>query len=155
MHRKGGAMNTKYLFFLITLLLGGYSCSQTNKATSGTSADEINYDDLSMDRGKTIVQSVCITCHDPNSSKTDRFGPPLELVKRNYMSISDSERDFILKVTDFILRPSEEKAKLHDDVAYFGLMDPLGYSRTDVQSVALYIYRTELERPGWVDSKGE
>ncbi|GAB5410487.1 MAG: hypothetical protein BalsKO_28520 [Balneolaceae bacterium] len=146
-------MNIRYLFFLIALLLGSYSCSQTNKATSGTNIDEINYDELSLDRGKTIVETVCITCHHPQKSQSDRLGPPLELVKRNYLSISDGERDFILKITDFILRPSKEKASLHEDVDEFGLMDPLGYSKTDVQSVAMYIYRTELERPDWVDSE--
>ncbi|MEQ9307918.1 MAG: hypothetical protein RLN90_00580 [Balneolaceae bacterium] len=146
-------MNAKYLICFIALFMLSYSCSQTNKTTSDTTSDAINYDDLSLRKGRTIVESVCITCHDPTSSKSDRIAPPLELVKRNYLTVADNERDFIIKTTNFILTPSEEKAALHEDVDEFGLMDPLGYSKSDIQSVAMYIYRTELKRPDWVDSE--
>lgn len=149
--RKGDTMNAKYLFCFIALLMLSYNCSQTNKTTSSVNPSEINYEDLSLEKGKAIAESVCITCHDPIKPKMDRIAPPLELVKRNYVSITESEREFILLVTDFILSPTDEKAKLHEDVDIFGLMDPLGYSRTDVQSVAMYLYRTELEYPDWVE----
>ncbi len=148
-------MNTKYLVFYIALFLGVYSCSQTNKASSNSGSDEINYADLNLNTGRAIVQSVCITCHDPKNSRTDRIAPPLEMVKRNYLSISNSESEFINRVTSFVLYPTKEEAKLHKDVDQFGLMDPLGYSKQDVLSVALYLYRTELERPEWLDSEEE
>lgn len=148
-------MKTTYLVFFAGLFLWAYSCSQTNKTTSSPDSLKINYSELSLEKGKTIVQSVCITCHDPKNSKTDRIAPPLELVKRNYLSVANNERDFIRMVSDFILVPSQEEARLHEEVDEFGLMDPLGYSKTDIQSVAMYLYRTELERPDWVGPKDD
>ncbi len=146
-------MNAKYLFCFIALFVWGFSCSQTKETSYNPISDEINYDDLSLKSGKTIVQTVCITCHDPKKSKTDRIAPPLELVKRNYLTQSSNEDEFIQMITAFILTPTEEAAKLHNEVDEFGLMDPLGYSKKEIQSVAMYLYRTELERPNWVDSE--
>ena len=146
-------MNAKYLIFLVALFLLGYSCSQTKNTASNVSSDGINYAELNITKGKAIVQTVCITCHDPKNAKNDRIAPPLEIVKQNYLSQSENEKAFIKMVSDFILNPSEESAKLHSEVDEFGLMDPLGYSKNDIQSVALYLYRTELERPDWVESE--
>jgi len=146
-------MNAKYLFCFIALFVWGFSCSQTKETTLKTNSGEINYDELSFNSGKNIVQTVCITCHDPKNSTTDRIAPPLELVKRSYLMQSSNEEEFIRMISTFILTPSEEAAKLHSDVDEFGLMDPLGYSEKDIQGVAMYLYRTELERPDWVDSE--
>jgi len=146
-------MNTKYLFCFIALFVWGFSCSQTKETTFNSTTGDINYDELSFNSGKNIVQTVCITCHDPKNSKTDRIAPPLELVKRNYLMQTSNEDEFIRMISAFILTPTEEAAKLHNDVDEFGLMDPLGYSEKDLQSVALYLYRTELERPDWVESE--
>lgn len=149
-------MNTKYLFCLIAaLLIGSYSCSQTNKTTSNPPSGEIDFDALNMQTGKTIVESVCINCHDPEASVQDRIAPPLEIVKRNYLSVTETEREFITKITSFIMYPSVEEARLHSDIDEFGLMDPLGLSKEEVQSVAMYIYRTELDHPDWIRSENK
>ncbi|MBO6522959.1 MAG: hypothetical protein JJ971_03970 [Balneolaceae bacterium] len=136
---------------IAVLLIGSYSCSQTKKTTS----EDINFEALNMHDGKMIVESVCVTCHDPDASVQDRIAPPLEIIKRNYLSISETESEFIIRMTNFVVHPSPEEAMLHADVDEFGLMDPLGYSEQDIQSVAMYIYRTELEHPDWMNSENE
>lgn len=144
-------MIKKYIPLIIAMLLiGGYSCTQTNQTTSRSDPAEINFDELSMATGKEIVESVCISCHDPKNSVQDRIAPPLEIVKRNYLTISENERAFIANVTNFVMYPTVEQAKLHSDVEEFGVMDPLGFSKQEIQSVAMFIYRTELERPDWM-----
>tara|TARA_R110000868_G_scaffold306734_2_gene568072 strand:+ start:11613 stop:12065 length:453 start_codon:yes stop_codon:yes gene_type:complete len=148
-------MNTKYLFCFIALFLLGYSCSQTNKTASNANSSEINYGDLNLNKGKNIVQTVCITCHDPKASVSDRIAPPLEIVKRNYLATFEKERDFISSITNFIMHPTEEQARLHADIEENGLMDPLGYSEQEIQSVAMFIYRTNLERPDWLSSEDD
>ena len=126
------------------------SCSRTNEVTSNPSAMKIDFAALDMKTGETIVQTVCISCHDPKASVSDRIAPPLEIIKRNYLAVSENEREFIGKLTAFVLHPTEEQAELHSDIDEYGLMDPLGYSKEEIQSVAMFIYRTELERPDWM-----
>lgn len=147
-------MTTRFLICLIAaMLIGSYSCSQTRKTSSAPSPDDIDLSALDMQTGKAIVQSVCITCHDPTASVSDRIAPPLEIVKRNYLATSEKERDFIFSISNFIMHPTEEQARLHADIEENGLMDPLGYSEQEIQSVALFIYRTNLERPDWLNSE--
>ena len=148
-------MNTQLVLCLAMLLLWNYGCRQTDKIASNYNNAVINYEQLDLKKAETIVQAVCHNCHDPSAGKTNRIAPPLELAKRNYLAVTNNEEEFVHKMVRFIMHPAEEQAELHQDVEEYGLMDPLGYSLTDIQSVAVYIYRTELERPDWVDDEGD
>ncbi len=147
-------MKKQLVLCLSILLLWNYGCRQTDKTTSDYKNAAINYEQLDLKRGENIVQTVCNSCHDPSAEKTNRIAPPLELAKRNYLAVTNTEEEFVKKMVRFIMNPTEEEAELHQDVEEYGLMDPLGYSLTDIQSVAVYIYRTELEWPEWMDEEG-
>ena len=146
-------MKTQLVLCLSILLLWNYGCRQTDKTTSDYKNAAINYEQLDLKRGENIVQTVCNSCHDPSAAKTNRIAPPLELAKRNYLAVTNTEEEFAKKMVRFIMSPTEEEAELHKEVEEYGLMDPIGYSLTDIQSVAVYIYRTELEWPDWMDEK--
>lgn len=145
-------MKTQLVLCLAILLLWNYGCRQTDKAASNHNNAIINYEQLDLKKAENIVQAVCHNCHDPSAGETNRIAPPLELAKRNYLAVTNTEQEFVNKMVGFILNPTEEEAELHKEVEEYGLMDPLGYSITDIQSVAVYIYRTELERPDWLDN---
>lgn len=148
-------MNTRQILavFVLSSFIGItlYSCSpDKNKNNSDQLSATLSEE---MKQARNVVETVCQNCHSPSASLEDRIAPPLELAKRMYLAATDSvEEDFVNKVVDFVLYPTEEQSVLHEEVGNYGIMDPIGYSKEEITNIALFIYRYELERPEWLDN---
>lgn len=133
---------------LTAFLLVFSACSQKQEATVDTM--ETDFEMVEMTTAKMNLEEVCNVCHSPTAAPDDRLAPPMEIVKRNYISLTNSKEEFSEKMVQFILRPSAEQSELHSDVEEFGLMDPVGFSEADIREIAEYIYDNELEKPDWL-----
>ena len=136
---------------VLIVLIASWGCNKKKTEETGNPIPQNSELTVSEHlKASEIITSVCENCHDPSSHPDDRLAPPLEIAKRNYLEASSSKDEFVEMITNFILAPDEEKAKLHSDIEEFGLMDPIGYSEEEIRLVAIYIYETELEKPDWL-----
>ncbi|MCB9226715.1 MAG: DUF3365 domain-containing protein [Chitinophagales bacterium] len=124
------------------------SCTQANNnevAVNVSEKSETYYE------GLKIVDQNCITCHLPKAGMDNRIAPPLFAVKQHYYTKGMQETEFIKNMTDFLLSPKIEHSKMPNAIEKFGLMPNLGMNKEQYEAVALYIYRAELEKPGWFE----
>ena len=136
---------------LIGLLMWGVACSNTKQEKQNEEMQNVDLVISEMVNAKQNVETVCLACHHPSASPDDRIAPPLEIAKRNYLASTNSEEAFVEKMVQFILNPNAEQSLMHSDVEQYGLMDPVGFSKQDVQEIAEYIYNTDLEKPAWLN----
>ena len=138
-------------FFSILLISIMVSISCSEHYRSKNSSQRLQNNEVQASEAKEILTTVCQSCHHPSAAPNDRFAPPLQVAKLNYLALSNDKAEFVELWSDFILAPSPEKAKLHSDVDEFGMMDPLGYSEDQIRSIAIFVYDNELERPDWLE----
>ena len=149
-------MHKRYSFFIplvLGLVMMWWGCSQKEKQANNSPAQTVEASELSVEehlKAIEIVTTVCESCHHPSAAPDHRLAPPLEIPKRNYLEASFSKDEFVAMLTNFIMAPSEDKAKLHSDIEEYGLMDPVGYTEEEIRMVATYIYETTLEKPDWL-----
>lgn len=134
--------------FVIAFLIWGGAC--TNKPDATTESADTDFIIEEVVTAKETIETVCYVCHSPTAPPDDRFAPPLEIAKRNYLAETGSKDEFVEKMVQFILYPSAEQSMLHSDVEQYGLMDPVGFSEEDVTAIAEYICENELEKPDWL-----
>ncbi|MGB0347221.1 MAG: hypothetical protein ACPGGA_07035 [Balneolaceae bacterium] len=134
--------------FLIAFLFFVSAC--TNKPEATTDPANTNFELAELVTAKENIETVCTACHSPTAPPEERFAPPLEIAKRNYMAVTANKDEFVEKMVQFILYPTTEQSMLHSDVEQYGLMDPVGFSEEDIRSIAEYIYENELEKPDWL-----
>ena len=140
-------MKATSIIVIAFLILSG-AC--TNKPDANIETANTDFELAEVVTAKENIETVCYACHSPTASPDDRFAPPLEIAKRNYIAETANKDEFVDKMVQFILYPSAEQSVLHSDVEQYGLMDPVGFSEKDVRAIAEYIYDNELEKPDWL-----
>ena len=140
-------MKATRLFAIAFLILVG-SC--TNKPEATKEPSETEFELAEVVTAKDNIETVCYACHSPSATPDNRFAPPLEIAKRNYLVETANKAEFVDKMVQFILYQTAEQSMLHSDVEQYGLMDPVGFSEEDVRAIAEYIYENELEKPDWL-----
>ena len=136
--------------FLLGMLLWVVNCTQAKqeKVVEDVKKTEVVIPEYTS--AKQNVETVCEACHNPTSGPENRIAPPLEIPKRNYIASTANKEEFVNKMVQFILNPTAKQSLMHSDVEQYGLMDPVGFSKEDVQNIAEYIYTTELQKPTWL-----
>lgn len=125
----------KILTILLTLLL-----------TISTTTDANN--ELSLAVGQESFNLLCVSCHDASTKGSDRIAPPMMAIKKHYLNNANGEATFIQNMMEFVLNPSAEKSQMLPAIERFGLMPNMGYSKQQLESIASYIYHTDMEQPG-------
>ena len=133
---------------VFVMFMWGTACTNKPDAEKDTTYTEFELAEVVS--AKENIETVCYACHSPSASPDDRFAPPLEVAKRNYLSDTAGRDEFVEKMVQFVLYPTAEQSVLHSDVEQYGLMDPVGFSEDDVRAIAEYIYDNELEKPDWL-----
>ncbi len=134
---------------VIAFLILSSACTSKPEATVENNSTD-GFELAEVVTAKENIETVCNACHSPTAPPDDRFAPPLEIAKRNYLAETGSKEEFVDKMVQFILYPTAEQSMLHSDVEQYGLMDPVGFSEEDVRAIAEYIYENELEKPDWL-----
>jgi hypothetical protein len=81
----------------------------------------------------------------------NRIAPPMEAIKRHYISTETTEEAFTKDLINFLNNPTVEKSKMPNAVHRFNLMPRMGYRESDLKEIAAYIFNTNLEKPGWFE----
>lgn len=103
--------------------------------------------------GFKLVDDNCFTCHNPSMTSEPTAAPSMGAVKLRYLSASNSKKQFINDFISFLTNPSIKTSKMPEAVAKYGLMPQMSYSKKQLNSIANYIYYTDLEKAGWYEKQ--
>ncbi len=134
-------MRKSYLYVIVGILL--LSCNET-RTVERTTPEESK---VSL----TLLENNCYACHSPSASAENRVAPPMEGVKRHYLTEGLSKEEFTKRISDFLANPSNENAKLKKAVKRFGLMPKMNFTDQQITQMANYMYTQELEKPSWFE----
>jgi mono/diheme cytochrome c family protein len=101
------------------------------------------------DEALVLMEQTCYTCHSPNASQQNRLAPPMIAVKKHYENAS--EEKFVAEIVSFVMDPTEDKSKMPGAKNRFNLMPKIEYSKENVEKIARYIYKTDIESPEWFE----
>jgi len=131
--------------YTIAILFAGIfivlACKTGKKATQSAQKEE----------GLVLMEQNCYTCHSPTASESNRLAPPMIAVKKHYFTEKMSEEEFVNDLVGFVLNPTDEKSKMPGAKRKFNLMPKVAYSKEDVEKIAKYIYRNNIEQPEWFE----
>ena len=102
-----------------------------------------------MTRGNQLMETNCYSCHSPEAVHSSRVAPPMAAIKKHYLKDTGSEEEFSEAIRAFMQNPQVEHAKMKHAVEKFGLMPQMSLSEKELQSIAYYLYHTEIEKPGF------
>ena len=106
---------------------------------------------IKKEEGLVLMEQNCYTCHSPNATESNRLAPPMIAVKKHYFTEKMSEEQFVNDLVSFVLNPTDEKSKMPGAKRRFNLMPKVEYSKSDVEKIAKYIYRNNIEQPEWFE----
>lgn len=105
---------------------------------------------LSKEKGFSKLKLNCYACHNPNADSHDNLlAPPLAAVKYSYQQNFPDKETFVLKMTDFLMKPTKEKTTMKGPVNRFGLMVKSTLPKKEIQAIARFIFENEMEIPSW------
>ena len=110
--------------------------------------------------GESVFNSKCVSCHNKagsmmmgqdGSSQRNMKAPPMQMISMRLKHMTDSKKEFVTFVKDYIQNPSRDKGFCMP-MAYqrFGVMPPIGkkMSEKEREVVAQWLY------DGFTDSWG-
>jgi len=78
-------------------------------------------------------------------------GPPIIAVKRHYLGTYSDEQSFVKAVADWVEKPDESKTLMRGAIRRFKIMLPMPFPRADVEKIASYIFKGNVEKPAGFD----
>lgn len=134
---------------LATFVTAIYACSPNKNAVKEQVEDNLpNYTE-SANETKALLDSKCMVCHGIKESQDEMLAPPFAHIQKKYSKVSSSKESFIESFVDFTLNPNEDQAMMFGALKQFNLMPNLGFERTEVEKIALYVYEHEFPEPKW------
>lgn len=144
----------KYLSLWTILLMSLLSCKEAKKADSKsleTSVETSSDEQAKIHPGKKIIETECYLCHNPKASEVSLIAPPMAAIKKFYIDSTTTKDQFIRAMVDWINDPKEEKSKMPDALARFGIMPYQPYPEETIGLIAEYMYDYEIAQPEWFD----
>ena len=150
----------KNLLVVIISLIIFSSCTGTfsNNAeqylgeNSITSTPEIIKDN----NGDELFKIYCNVCHGNEISDSQaRLAPPIYMVKQHYANRFEDKGIFIDRISDWIIKPSENTTVMPGAIRRFNLMPPLALDEKDRKAIADYIFNTDFPEPAWLNEHQE
>jgi cytochrome c553 len=142
----------KYLWISVTvfsvLILG--NCKNDPSTNSSKSMTELMKDPV-FQEGFAIVDQNCIACHSADASMDNRVAPPLEAIKRHYITKKTTQTEFVNDMVDFLSNPQIVNSKMPNAVKKFGIMPTLSLPKEQYEAVAKYLFNAEVEKPDWFE----
>jgi mono/diheme cytochrome c family protein len=143
------------LFILLTV----FNCNSNSKdsISYGAKSSDETTDETTNETaqnhltGKQLMESNCYVCHSLTASHDNRLAPPMEAIKRHYITEDTSKEAFIQDMQNWIKNPNEKDAKMYGAVKRFGVMPKAYYNDADITQIAAYLYDNDIEKPEWFD----
>ena len=134
------AIQSRMPLLIFTLFFLVLACNQKSpdKEAQSTAAENLN--------------RYCLVCHtSQNIPEENLIAPPLEAVKRRYLTEYPDRDTFILHMTSFLMHPDQEKALMFGAVRRFQVMPKQPVDSATVMQIAAFIYSRELDKPDWFE----
>lgn len=138
----------------VVLFLTFISCGEKSESAK-TNQAEVNTVEVDLVKAKQLLTTSCYVCHSPTAPENSRLAPPMEAVKRRYLSTYPEKEVFIEKLSTFVTAPKEENAIMFGAVTQYNLMTPMPFPEDDLKAIAEYIFTEQLEYPDWFDAHYE
>lgn len=140
------------IFLVLGILFYFSSCQSAKKETTDSeNPPALAEEEALLSQGFQLLEANCFSCHSPNAGHEDRIAPPMEAVKRHYITENTTQEEFVEALTRFVENPSEDLSRMPGAIRRFGLMPKMNFSQEQLQAIAHYIYQTELEAPDWFE----
>jgi len=106
-----------------------------------------------VDQGKQLFTSYCSACHGVSneSGMSNRLAPPIIAVKKHYIDTYSDEQSFVKAVSDWVTKPDESKTLMRGAIRRFKIMPPMPFPRADLEKIARYIFKGDIEEPEGFD----
>lgn len=139
------------MFFVLIFACTNEPKNKNQQLTKNEIRDINNITSLHEVDATNILKVHCYSCHNPKSESHDNIlAPPLAGIKYKYKQLYSDRAEFIGKMSDFIIHPSEENAVMKGPVRRFGLMPKTTLiNQKEVHEIVAFIYDNPLEYPEW------
>lgn len=140
----------KRLIYLIPVmvLLSAVMEAETNEISAQQQHEGAAADTVMFQKGKTLIEQNCYSCHTPEMTGQQRLAPPIQMVKMHYMRDYETKEAFVEAIADWVNEPNKDKSIMPGALNRFGLMAPLAISEEDVRLIADYLYQADLPAVG-------
>ena len=107
--------------------------------------------------GKELMEKHCYICHGPSAGEDDgRIAPPMVAIKARYIDKAGFNKgEFVKYVTDFVKKPTKDKALMRGAVNKHGLMPKQDFPKGSVEKIAQFMFDYQIEEPVWFKSHWE
>ena len=105
---------------------------------TGVIASVFLMSNVSAGDGEELYGQLCASCHTPNASV--KIAPPIFAVVDHVRQAYPQRDDFISQVVEWVDEPKAEVALMPGAIRKFNLMPKLGYSQSDVEKIAAYLF---------------
>lgn len=140
-------------YCILLLLVFTLSCKNDNKSKPDykvfKSEDSSTNDEATI--AYELMKAQCYTCHNPETAHDNRIAPPMIAVKMHYLKNNTTQKEFAKSLWDFVKKPKKSNSKMKGAVKQFGLMPYQAYNKSDIYTIANYMYTYKLEKPDWFD----
>ena len=97
---------------------------------------------------KFIFQN-CYTCHNPDSTITNRIAPSMNEIVTIYKKSSEDKKSLKLSMLDFLNHPNPENSKGKEWISKYGIMPKMSYNEDHLQSAISYLSEQEKNEEEW------
>jgi hypothetical protein len=140
--------NMKKLILIIVLFVALISRNESKQTVTQAKPTQ-----KELAEGFKLVDDNCFTCHNPSMTSEPTAAPAMGTIKQRYKSSSKSKNQFVKDFIAFLTNPSLKTSKMPDAVSKYGLMPQMSYSKKQLNSIANYIYYTDIEKAGWYEKQ--
>ena len=111
---------------------------------------------IKVENGDDLFKTYCNVCHgDEVSDPQARLAPPVYMIKQHYAKRFEDKDIFIDKISNWIIKPSENTTVMPGAIRWFNLMPPLALEEKDRKAIADYIFNTDFPEPVWLNEHQE
>ncbi|UOB17260.1 Tll0287-like domain-containing protein [Abyssalbus ytuae] len=141
----------KAIFAFILLVVFALSCKENKKDEYIKKRDIETAYEKQVHEGKKLMETYCYACHNPVTEEKNRIAPPMEAIKRHYITAKTDKDQFISEMLSWIKNPIEENSKMPGAVARFGVMPATPYPDNVIRQIADYMYDNDIQKPDWFE----
>ena len=108
-------------------------------------------------QGKQLFNTFCVACHGTSGGMdmSKRLAPPIIAVKKHYISSYADEDSFTNAVVSWVKEPDEDNSMMRGAIRKFNLMPAMTLPDDDLEKIAVYIFKGELDKPKGFDQHFE
>ena len=132
-------MQTKFIFFINVILIGGSSFFYNAYLDSFSKESHLIIYNNKPINGEAFYKQQCGFCHN----KEELMAPDMQKIKAVYLQKFKDKEEFVKAIVSFVKNPDKSKSIYKDGIDNFANMPKMPFKDAQVNAVAAYIYDTK------------